>query len=60
MSAEMKFMRRIAKYTRQDYETNENISSELNIKTAVKKVQNYRNKWIQNMFGEWTKTDCHT
>jgi hypothetical protein len=41
----MKFMR-MAKYTWQDYKTNEDILSELKINPLVKKIQNYINKWI--------------
>jgi hypothetical protein len=37
-------MRRTAKYTRQDCETNEDILSERKINPAVKKIQNYENK----------------
>jgi len=43
-------MRRTAKYTRQNYKTNENISSELTINPAVKKIQNYMNKLVQNVW----------
>ena len=32
----------------QDYKTNEGILSGLKINPVVKKIQNYRNKWIQN------------
>jgi hypothetical protein len=48
-SKERKFMRRRAKYTWQDYETNEDILSELKINPVVKKIQNHRNKWIQHV-----------
>jgi hypothetical protein len=44
MSAEMKFVRRTAKYTLQDYKTNEDILSEFIINPAVKNIQKYRNK----------------
>jgi len=44
MSAEMKFVRRTAQCTWQDYKTNEGVLSELKINPVVKKVQNYRNK----------------
>lgn len=51
----MKFMR-AAKYTRQDYRTNEDILSELRINPVVKKF-----KCIEingnNMFGEWAETE---
>jgi len=46
----MKFMRRTAKYTWQDYKTNEDILSELKIHPVEKKIQNYRNKWIQHVW----------
>jgi len=46
-SAEMEFMRRTAKYTWQDYKTNDDILSEIKINRIVNKFQNYRNKWIQ-------------
>jgi hypothetical protein len=38
MSAEMKFMRRTVKYTRQDYKTNEDNLSELKINPVLKKI----------------------
>ena len=41
----MDFMR-TAKYTWQDYKTNEDILSELKINSVVKKIQNYRNVWV--------------
>ena len=47
MLAEVKFMRRIAKYTWQAYRTNVDILSELKINPVIEKMQNYRNKWIQ-------------
>jgi len=37
-------MRRMAKYTWQDYKTNEDSLSELKINPVVKKIQNYINK----------------
>ena len=48
-SAEMKLMRRITKYTRQDYKTSEGILSKLKANPTVKKIQNYGNKWIQHV-----------
>ena len=56
MPAEIKLMRRTAKYTWQDYKTNEDILSELKINPVVKKIQNYRNKWIQCLSNEQRKT----
>jgi len=41
----MEFMR-AAKYTWQNYKTNEDILSELKIYSVVKKTQNYRNTWV--------------
>jgi hypothetical protein len=49
MSADVKFMRRTTKNTWQDFETNEDILSELIINPVVKKIQNCRNKWIQHV-----------
>ena len=43
MSKEMEFI--TAKYTRQDYKTNEDILSEMEINPVVKKIKNYRTKW---------------
>jgi hypothetical protein len=43
----MKFMRRMANYTWKDYKANKDILSELKINPVVKKIENYRNKWIQ-------------
>ena len=45
ISVEMEFMR-TSKYTWQDYKTNEDILSELKINSVVKKIQNYRNTWV--------------
>jgi hypothetical protein len=60
-SAEVKFMR-TAKYTWQDYKTNEDILSALKINPVVKKIQNYRNQWIQHVRRKDRdrQTDCHT
>jgi hypothetical protein len=55
----MKCVRIKAKYTSQDYRTNEDILSELKFNAVVKQIQNYRNKWVR-MLGERTGTDCHT
>jgi DNA polymerase I-like protein with 3'-5' exonuclease and polymerase domains len=49
MSAEMTFIIRMAKYTWQGYKTNEDIISELKINPVVKKILNYRSKWIQHI-----------
>ena len=45
----MKFMRRTAKYTRQDYKTNEDMLSEFKINPIVKIIQNIGNKWTQHV-----------
>jgi predicted transcriptional regulator len=45
----MKCMRRMANHTWQDYRTNEFILSEFKIRPVVKKIQTYRNKWIQTI-----------
>ena len=46
MSPEMKFFR-TAKYTWQDYITNEDNLSKINTNPVEKKTQNYRNKWVE-------------
>jgi len=48
--AEMKFMRITAKHTWKSYKTNKDILSELKTNPVAKKVQNYRNKWIQHIW----------
>jgi len=52
MSAERKCLRRTAHSTWKDYKTNEDILSALKINPVVRKVQNYKNEWIE--------TDCHS
>ena len=47
-SAEIKFMRRTAKYTWQDYKTNKYTLSEIKISPVVKKIQNYLNTLIKH------------
>jgi hypothetical protein len=49
VSVEMKFVRRMAKYTWQDYITNKDILSEFKIKSVVNKIQNYGKKWVQHV-----------
>jgi len=46
-SAEMAFMRRTAKYTWQDYNTNEDILLGFKINTYGKKIQTYGKKCVQ-------------
>jgi len=48
-SAEIKFMR-MAKYMWKDYKTNVDILSELKMNLVFKKIQNYRNKWMQHVW----------
>ena len=56
MLVEMKFIRTVAKYTWQDYKTNEDISSEFKVYPFVKKIQITEvNRY--NMLGECTETD---
>ena len=61
-SAGMKFMRRKSKCTRQHYKINESILSELKINPVLKKIRNYRNKWIQHVrrIDRDRQTGCHT
>jgi len=47
---DMKIMRITAKYTWQDYKTNEDILSELKINPVVNKIQKYRNKRMQHVW----------
>jgi hypothetical protein len=51
-SAERKCLRGTAQSTWKDYKTNGYILSALKINPVVKKIQNYRNEWIE--------TNCHT
>jgi len=48
-TAEMKFVKRTAKYTQQDCRTNEGMLSELKINPVVQKIQNDRNKLTQHV-----------
>jgi len=50
MSMEIKFKRRMAKYTWQDYKNDEDILSEIKINPVVKKIRNYRNKLVQHVW----------
>jgi ribosomal protein S17E len=45
----IKFLRREAKHTGQDYKTNEETLSELKINPVMKEIRNYINKWIQHV-----------
>jgi hypothetical protein len=46
--AEMKFMRKTAKYTWQDHKRNQDITEELKIQPLMEKINNYKNKWIRH------------
>jgi uncharacterized protein YaaW (UPF0174 family) len=48
-SVEMNFIRRMAKYTWQDYGTIEDILSEIKINPVVKEIQNYINKLLRHI-----------
>jgi hypothetical protein len=58
MSAEMKFLRRTAKYAWQDYITNEDNLSKLNTNPVERKFKITEING-HNIFGEWTERDCH-
>jgi hypothetical protein len=45
----MELMRRITKYTRQDYKTSEGTLSKFKTNPVVKKIQSYGNKWIKHV-----------
>jgi hypothetical protein len=60
-SAEMKIIRRMAKYTLQGYKTNEDILSSPKINPVVNKIQNYINKLVRvRRMDRDRQTDCHT
>jgi len=48
-AAEMKYMRRTARYTWTDYKTNEDISNELKITPILDKLLEYKRSWIQHV-----------
>ena len=50
-AAEMKYMRRIAKYLQTDYKTNTQIAKELNITLILDKLLEYKRNWIQHVNG---------
>jgi hypothetical protein len=43
-AAEMKFMRKTAKYTWQDHKRNQDITEELKMQPVIEKINNYKNK----------------
>jgi hypothetical protein len=45
-AAEMKYMRRTARYTRTDYKTNAQIANELKITPILDKLLEYKRNWI--------------
>jgi hypothetical protein len=46
-AAEMKYMRRTARYTRTDYKINTQIATELKITPVLDKLLEYKMNWIQ-------------
>jgi hypothetical protein len=48
-AAEMKLLRKTAKYTWQDHKQNRDITEELKIQPVMEKINNYKNKWIQHV-----------
>jgi hypothetical protein len=48
-AAEMKYMRRTARYTWTDYKTNTQIAKELQITPIWDKLLEYKRKWIQHV-----------
>jgi hypothetical protein len=57
-AAEMKFMRKTAKYTWQDHKTNQEIMKELKTNPVLEQINNYKEKWIQHATG-WRDQDFH-
>jgi hypothetical protein len=48
-AAEMKYMRRTARYTWTDYKTNTQIAKELKITPILDKLVEYKRNWIQHV-----------
>jgi hypothetical protein len=48
-AAEIKFMRKTAKYTRQDHKRNQKIMKELKTNLILEKINSYKEKWIQHV-----------
>ena len=48
-TADMKYMRRTARYTWTDHKTNTEIAKVLNIATVLDKIQEYKRKWKQDV-----------
>jgi hypothetical protein len=53
-AAEIKFMRKTAKYTWQDHKINQEIMKELETNPVLEKINNYKEKWIQHVY--WMET----
>jgi phage anti-repressor protein len=47
-AAEMKYMRKTARYTWTDYKTNVEFAKELNITPFLDKIHDYRRNWIRH------------
>ena len=48
-AAEMKYMRRTARYTWTDYKTNTQIAKELEVTPILDKLLEYKRNWIQHV-----------
>jgi DNA transposition AAA+ family ATPase len=48
-AAEIKFVRKTAKYTQYDHKRNQDIIKELKTQQIWEKINNYKNKWIQHV-----------
>ena len=48
-AAEMKYMRRTARYTWTDYKTNVHIAQQLKITQILDKLQEYKTSWIEHV-----------
>jgi hypothetical protein len=47
-AAEMRFMRKTAKYTRRDHKINEEILNEIKVTSILDKITSYKRDWIQH------------
>jgi Tfp pilus assembly protein PilZ len=48
-AAEMRFMRKTAKYTWRDHKINEEILNELKVTSILDKISSYKSNWIQHI-----------
>jgi hypothetical protein len=48
-AVEIKFMKKTAKYTWRDHETNEEILNELKVTSILDKITGYKSDWIQHV-----------